>query len=46
MTTNQYQQSLIAGQQKAKEFSGHTPLTKDADRYGAPKNPRLPIDDR
>jgi hypothetical protein len=29
MTTNAYQRAPILGQQKAKEFSCHTPLTKD-----------------
>jgi hypothetical protein len=46
MTTNQHQQGLIVEQQKTKEFSRHTPLTKDADRGDAPENPWLPIADR
>lgn len=45
-TTNAYQQDPIVGQQKAKEFSCHTPLTKDADRGDAAKNRKETIADR
>jgi hypothetical protein len=45
-TTSLRQQDPIVGQQKAKEFSCHTPLTKDADRGDAPKNRKRAIADR
>jgi hypothetical protein len=35
MMTNPYQKEPIVGQQKAKEFSCHTPLTKDEKRNSA-----------
>jgi hypothetical protein len=42
-TISMHQQDPIAGQQKAKEFSCHTPLTKDENRNAGVKNRSRPL---